>query len=56
MLNQMQTRFEEMNKNIVTRIDEMGHKIDELESSIGELVQEAQTEPKAPLTKEFNLK
>ena len=30
-----------MNSSIVTRIDEMGKKIDELESSIGELVQEA---------------
>ena len=43
----MQTRFGEMNENIVGRIDEMGKKIDELEASIGELVQEAQAEPKA---------
>ena len=48
MLGQMQTRFDEMNTNIVDRINEMGSKIDELENSIGELVQEAQTEPKAP--------
>lgn len=41
MLQQMQTRFGEMNSNIVDRIDEMGRKIDELESSIGELVQES---------------
>lgn len=34
-----------MNGNIVNRIDEMGHRIDELEMSIGELVQEAQQEP-----------
>ena len=46
MLNQMQTRFTEMNDNIVGRIDDMGRKIDELENSIGELVQEAQAEPK----------
>lgn len=37
----MQTRFGEMNKNIVDRIDTMGTKIDDLETSIKELVQEA---------------
>ena len=36
-----------MNGNIVGRIDEMSKKIDELESSIGELVKEAQEEPEA---------
>ena len=41
MLSQMQTRFGEMNKNIVDRIDTMGSKIDDLETSIKELVQEA---------------
>ena len=44
MLQQMQTRFGEMNNSIVSRIDEMGKKIDELEGSIGELIQEASTE------------
>ncbi len=44
MLQQMQTRFGEMNSSIVSRIDEMGKKIDELEGSIGELIQEASTE------------
>jgi heat shock factor-binding protein 1 len=44
MLQQMQTRFGEMNTSIVQRIDEMGKKIDELESSIGELINEAQNE------------
>ena len=34
-----------MNTNIVSRIDEMSKKIDELEGSIGELVKEAQQEP-----------
>ena len=48
MLGQMQERFGEMNNNIVSRIDEMGKKIDELESSISELVQEAQQDPRAP--------
>ena len=45
MLEQMQTRFGQMNGNIVGRIDEMSKKIDELEGSIGELVKEAQEEP-----------
>jgi heat shock factor-binding protein 1 len=45
MLGQMQQRFGEMNTNIVGRIDEMGRKIDELEISISELVQEAQVDP-----------
>jgi len=44
MLTQMQQRFGEMNDNIVGRIDEMGRKIDELEHSIGELVNEAQAD------------
>ncbi len=34
-----------MNTNIVSRIDEMSKKIDELEGSIGELVKEAQDDP-----------
>ena len=34
-----------MNTNIVSRIDEMSKKIDELEGSIGELVKEASEEP-----------
>jgi heat shock factor-binding protein 1 len=53
MLQQMQTRFGEMNTSIVTRIDDMGKKIDELETSIGELIQEAQNEnEEAPKKKE----
>ena len=45
MLDQMQTRFGTMNTNIISRIDEMSKKINELEQSIGELVKEAQEEP-----------
>ena len=41
MLNQMQNRFKGMSENIVERIDEMGTRIEELEKSIGELVNEA---------------
>ena len=41
MLNQMQKRFQGMSDNIVDRIDDMGGRIEELEKSIGELVNEA---------------
>ena len=44
----MQTRFGEMNKSIVERIDQMGGKIDELEHSIKELVNEANEQSKDP--------
>ena len=37
----MQHRFKGMSENIVDRIDEMGMRIEELEKSIGELVNEA---------------
>ena len=40
MLNQMQDRFKSMSENIIERIDEMGNRIEELEKSIGELVNE----------------
>jgi heat shock factor-binding protein 1 len=45
MLTQMQQRFQNMSDNIVTRIDDMGKRIDELESSIADLVNEAQNDP-----------
>lgn len=41
MLNQMQQRFKGMSENIVERIDEMGTRIEDLEKSIAELVQES---------------
>ena len=41
MLNQMQNRFTTMSDSIVKRIDEMGGRIDDLEKSISELVNEA---------------
>ena len=37
----MQKRFQGMSDNIVDRIDDMGGRIEELEKSIGELVNEA---------------
>lgn len=41
----MQSRFQEMSNSIVSRIDDMGKRIDELESSISDLVNEAQADP-----------
>jgi len=41
LLIQMQTRFQTMSESIITKIDEMGSRIDELERSIGELVKES---------------
>lgn len=44
MLTQMQSRFQSMSDNIINRIDEMGTRIDDLEKSIADLVQEAQAD------------
>jgi len=44
MLTQMQGRFNNMSDNIIKRIDEMGTRIDDLEQSIGQLVDEANAE------------
>ena len=41
LLQQMQGRFATMSDAIIGRIDEMGHRIDELENSIGELMAQA---------------
>ena len=37
----MQNRFKGMSENIVDRIDEMGNRIEDLEKSIAELVNES---------------
>lgn len=37
LLIQMQTRFQAMSENIISKIDEMGARIDELEQSINDL-------------------
>ncbi|CAN6178461.1 unnamed protein product [Urochloa humidicola] len=37
LLLQMQTRFQAMSENIISKIDEMGMRIDELEQSINDL-------------------
>ena len=36
-----QTRFQQMSDSIIGRIDEMGSRIDDLEKSIGDLIQQA---------------
>merc|ERR1711934_971049 len=41
LLQQMQTRFQQMSDSIIGRIDEMGTRIDDLEKSIGDLIQQA---------------
>lgn len=41
LLNQMQSRFQQMSDAILGRIDEMGSRIDELEQSISELMEDA---------------
>ena len=40
LLEQMQGRFNTMSTSIISRIDEMGNRIDDLEKSIGELMQQ----------------
>jgi heat shock factor-binding protein 1 len=37
----MQSRFQQMSDSIITRIDEMGERIDDLEKSVGDLIQQA---------------
>lgn len=39
--NSQQTRFQQMSDSIIGRIDEMGSRIDDLEKSIGDLIQQA---------------
>eukprot|EP00898_Chlorokybus_atmophyticus_P007646 jgi/Chlat1/7883/Chrsp66S07313 len=46
LLQQMQSRFQQMSDSIISRIavDEMGSRIDDLEKSIGDLIQQASVE------------
>ena len=41
LLEQMQQRFNQMSSTIISRIDDMGGRIDELEKSIGDLMAQA---------------
>ena len=40
----MQSRFQQMSEQIITRIDDMGNRIDDLEKSISELMAQAGVE------------
>ena len=44
LLKEMQGRFQTMSDSIINRIDDMGARIDDLEKSISELIQEAGVE------------
>jgi heat shock factor-binding protein 1 len=44
LLQQMQTRFQQMSDTIIGRIDEMGTRIDDLEKSIADLMEQAGVE------------
>ncbi|CBH14732.1 putative heat shock factor binding protein [Trypanosoma equiperdum] len=50
LLQNMQTRFQEMSDTIITRIDEMGTRIDDLEKNIAELMQQAGPDEEAAQT------
>lgn len=41
LLQQMQARFQVMSDNIVTKIDDMGGRIDDLEKTVGQLLEQA---------------
>ncbi|EGF77725.1 hypothetical protein BATDEDRAFT_91506 [Batrachochytrium dendrobatidis JAM81] len=45
VLKQLQSKFENMSKNILTKMDTMGSRLDELERSLGGLVQEELSQP-----------
>ena len=47
LLEQMQQRFNQMSTTIIGRIDEMGSRVDDLEKSISDLMQQAGIDPKA---------
>ncbi|EER88219.1 hypothetical protein BDA96_10G140000 [Sorghum bicolor] len=51
LLVQMQTRFQTMSENIISKIDEMGARIDELEQSINDLKAEMGNEGMATPSK-----
>jgi heat shock factor-binding protein 1 len=45
LMDSMQTRFSRLSDTILGRIDDMGSKIDDLEKSIGELMDQAGIDP-----------
>eukprot|EP00605_Chrysophyceae_sp_TOSAG23-4_P002026 GSChrysophyteH1.ASY1.ANO1.2244.1 assembled CDS len=48
LLEQMQHRFNQMSGSIIGRIDEMGNRIDDLEKSISDLMEQAGIDARAP--------
>ena len=42
LVENMQQRFQTMSDNIISRIDEMGDRIDELEKSVADVMTQAQ--------------
>ncbi|KAL2916168.1 hypothetical protein HK105_204259 [Polyrhizophydium stewartii] len=48
VLRQLQTKFEDMSKQIITRMDDMSSRLDDLEKSLGDMVQE---KPDGPSTR-----
>ncbi|CAG8585446.1 5974_t:CDS:2 [Diversispora eburnea] len=44
VFQQLQSKFDDFSTNLVTKIDEMGSRIDSLEKSLGELLQQAEPE------------
>mmetsp|Transcript_24401 Transcript_24401/g.22172 ORF Transcript_24401/g.22172 Transcript_24401/m.22172 type:complete len:83 (+) Transcript_24401:54-302(+) len=46
LLEQMQSKFNQMSNSIIGRIDEMGGRIDDLEKSISDLMIQAGIDPK----------
>ncbi|KAG2442024.1 hypothetical protein HYH02_009816 [Chlamydomonas schloesseri] len=49
LLQQMSARFQVMSDNIVHKIDDMGTKIDNLEATIAELLEQAGQEQQQPV-------
>lgn len=41
LLNQMQQRFNKMSDNIISKVDEMGVRLDGLEKNVNELIEQA---------------
>eukprot|EP01033_Poteriospumella_lacustris_P012818 gene12819-9164_t len=54
LLEQMQQRFNQMSTTIIGRIDDMGGRIDELEKSIADLMQQAGIDAKGSLDGDDN--
>ncbi|KAH6561066.1 hypothetical protein BASA50_009625 [Batrachochytrium salamandrivorans] len=56
VLKLLQAKFEDMSKNIITKMDDMGTRLDELERSLGSLVQDESIQNKTPTPTNTNMK